>query len=284
MHLAKGSWSRRILHSVALLTILAVGLTACGGGDGGDEGKASPTAAAASEVQEYCTAVLAVETISEPDIDFDAMTPEQQQAEAKKFATQSIRPLADEIVANAPDEIKEEIDVLNNAVKEVENTGDFEVFEKPEVVKASTAAHEFDLQNCGWEKAEVTAIDYTFSGVPSSLDKGATSFEFSNNGAEHHEMAIFRKNDDTTETFDELFALPEAEAEKKVSFVAATDAMPKEEGVYTVANLKEGQYAVVCFIPVGSTPAAEKAAEEAKKEIEGPPHVTRGMKSEFTVS
>lgn len=40
---------------------------------------------------------------------------------------------------------------------------------------------------------------------------------------------------------------------------------------------------MVCFIPVGTTPEAEKAAEESGKEIEGPPHFTRGMKGEFTV-
>jgi hypothetical protein len=280
MHAGVSHWFERVLRLVAFLTLSALGLTACGGGE---EGKRSPPPAAAGEVRQYCTSVLAVETIPEPAIDFDALTPEQQAEEAKKFARESIRPLADDIVANAPEEVKNEIAVLNNAVREVENTGNFEVFDRPDVARASRTAHEFDLRNCGWEKIEVTAVNYSFGGVSNELKRGANSFELKNNATEHHEMVIFRKNDDTTETFDQLLALPEEEAEKKVTFVAANDATPGEEGVYTVANLRSGQYAMVCFIPVGSTPEAEKAAEEAKQEIQGPPHFTRGMKSEFTV-
>jgi hypothetical protein len=40
---------------------------------------------------------------------------------------------------------------------------------------------------------------------------------------------------------------------------------------------------MVCFIPVGSTPEADKAAQDAGRDVEGPPHFTRGMKAEFTV-
>jgi hypothetical protein len=280
MHEGMSHRIEMVLRLMAVLTLGALGLSACGGGE---EGKRSPSPAAAGEVRQYCTSVLAVETIPEPAIDLDALPPDQQVEEAKKFARESIRPLADDIVANAPEQVREEVAVLNNAVREMENTGNFDVFERPEVVEASKVAHEFDLENCGWERVDVTATNYAFGGVPNQLRAGATSFELANNGSEHHEMVIFRKNDDTRETFDQLLALPEEEAEKKVTFVAATDAMPREDGVYTIANLRAGQYAMVCFIPVGSTPEAEKAAEESKQEIQGPPHFTRGMKSEFTV-
>jgi uncharacterized cupredoxin-like copper-binding protein len=271
-------WSDKMLLWIALVTVLAMGLVSCR--EGREKGRQTPSAA---QVRQYCTSALAIETIPEPAIDFDALSPEQQAEEAKKFARESIRPLANNIVANAPEQVKEEIAVLNNAVREVENTGNLEAFNKPEVVQASKVAHEFDLKNCGWGKVEVTAVNYAFGGVPKELKRGATSFELTNNGTEHHEMVIFRKNDDATESFDELLALPEDQAETKVTFVAASDATPKQEGVYTVASLRPGEYAMVCFIPVGSTPEAEAAAEAAKQEIQGPPHYTRGMKSEFTI-
>jgi hypothetical protein len=270
--------SKKIQLWMALLTVLALVLVSCR--EERDKGKESPSA---GEVRQYCNSVLAIETIPEPAIDFDALTPEQQVEEVKKFARESIRPLANDIVANAPEQVKDEASVRNNAVREVENTGNLEAFDKPEVVQASKVEHEFDLKNCGWEKVEVNAVNYAFGGVPQELKRGATSFELTNNGTEHHEMVIFRKNDGTTETFDELLALPEDQAETKVTFVAAGDAMPRQEGIYTVANLRSGEYAMVCFIPVGSTPEAEAAAEAAKQEIQGPPHFTRGMKSEFTI-
>ena len=47
------------------------------------------------------------------------------------------------------------------------------------------------------------------------------SFKFTNEGAEDHELAIARKNDGVTESFDELLALPEEEAMTKVTFVTA---------------------------------------------------------------
>lgn len=272
-------WSGKMLLWTAFLTLLTLGLISCGGGR--DKDKETPSAS--GEVRQYCNSVLAMETIPQPNIDFDALTPEQQVEEARKFARESIRPLADAIVANAPEQVKDEAAVRSNAVKEVESTGNLEAFDKPEVVRASRVSHQFELRNCGWERVEVTAVNYSFGGVPGELKRGATSFEFTNNGTEHHEMVIFRKNDDTTETFDQLLALPEDEAERKVTFVAAADAMPKQEGIYTVANLRAGEYAMVCFIPVGSTPEAQTAAEAAKQEIQGPPHFTRGMKSEFTI-
>ena len=44
-----------------------------------------------------------------------------------------------------------------------------------------------------------------------------------------------------------------------------------------------GDYVVVCFIPVGSTPEAIAEAEASGVEVEGPPHFTQGMFQEFTV-
>lgn len=44
-------------------------------------------------------------------------------------------------------------------------------------------------------------------------------------------------------------------------------------GLFSVEE--PGDYVAVCFIPLGSTPDNEEA--------DGPPHLTQGMKVEFTV-
>jgi hypothetical protein len=278
--------SGRGVHRIAPLLALAMTLSACGqdaGGGGEEEAKGTPKAESAAAIQEYCSNVVALETVPEPDIDFDA-PPEQQAEETKKFARGTIRPLADEVVQTAPDAIKEETSLLSREFRKVEETGDIDAFvENPRVKQAFTTTHRYDLENCDWTRVNVTGTDYAFTGVPPELKVGINSFEFTNNGAELHEMLILQKNPGTRETFDQLLAMPQEEAMKKATPKAATFGEPREEGLYDVADLDAGQYAMVCFVPVGSTPEAAKAAEEANREVEGPPHFTRGMKIEFTV-
>lgn len=278
MHRGLATGSRAVWKSTALFLILALGLAACGGGDGDRKGKA------AGGAKEYCANKLTIETDPGPDIDFASLSLEQQREEIRKYAQSRLRPLADKVVATAPNEIKAEIGVLSNAVREMEGGADYvDAFGKPEVAAADKVVHDYDLGACGWEQVDVVAADYTFSGVSPELSTGPTSFDMTNNGAEHHELVIFRKNDDANETFDQILALPDSEAMRKVSFVAADEGMPKEEGIYAVADLKAGRYAMICFYPVGSTPEAENAARASGRPIQGDPHWKKGMKTEFTV-
>ena len=90
-------------------------------------------------------------------------------------------------------------------------------------------------------------------------------------------MVVFRKNDDITESFDEIFGMEDQDAaEALVSSVGATFAPPGGDasGLYDLTE--SGEYVVVCFMPVGSTPDAE--------ESDGPPHFTQGMMAQFSVS
>ena len=271
----------------ALLTVvvLMTGLAACGDDDDDEttaSGSGSETEeAAGGDVEKYCDAVTRIETVPEPDIDFEALSPEQQAAEAKKFTRETIRPIVDEIVAVAPEEIAADITVLDRAVKEVEETGDFEAaFEgDPAVEKASDNAHAFDLENCGWGRTDVKGLDYSFQGIPKEIDAGIHSFEFANAGKEEHMMAIIKKKEGTTETFDQLLELPEDQAEAKTEFLGETSAGPGEDE-YLIVDLTEGEYIAICFFPVGSTPEAHESGQE----VDGPPHFTRGMKAEFTVA
>lgn len=235
------------------------------GEDGGD-----------AELATYCEKVAAIETVGEPDIDFESSTPEEIAEAAKAFAAERMVPLAHEIEEVAPDEIAEEIAVLVAATEELAETGDFEAAFDEGTEEASAVTHEFDLAECGWSVVDVTATDYSFDGIAAELPAGITSFEFTNDGAEVHELVVIRKNDDTTESWDELLAMPQEQAMQKTTFAAGTFATQGEEDVYAVADLQAGEYIAVCFVPVGAT------SEEAP--ADGPPHFTQGMRSEFTVS
>ncbi|MGH2686494.1 MAG: hypothetical protein ACRDJP_13605 [Actinomycetota bacterium] len=272
----------------ALFLALALVAAACGGVDEeestgspsapaeeGEDGGEGEEASGEGDVEVYCEKTLAIETVPEPDIDFESMSEEEQAEAAKEFATAELQGLAQEIEAAAPEEISEDVAVLVGAVDEIAETGNFAAFEEPEVEAASDRVHEFDLENCGWERVDVTAVDYEFQGVPETVPAGAVSFEFANESeAEAHEFVLFRKNDGTTESVEDLLALGEEEAEKKITFAGATFAPPGDSDPL-VAELEAGDYAAVCFIPVGAT--------EENQEGTGPPHFTQGMTVEFTV-
>jgi len=272
----------RLIPAALLILVLALG--ACTNDQPqGDNGEVGDQAAA---IKEYCGNVLTIETAPQPEIDFGILTPEQQAEEFKKYATSTLRPIADKLTGSAPEEIKDEAQVFSGALAEVETSGNFEgAYNKPDVVDAFNTLHAYDLKNCGWKQVDVVATNYLFTGVPATLTAGATSFEFDNKGTEQHEMVIFRKADGETLTFDQILAIKdEAEVDKHMKLVTATEAAPGQDDRYAVADVKAGDYIMVCFVPVGSTPEAAKAAREAGKEIEGAPHFTQGMKAEFKVS
>jgi hypothetical protein len=145
---------------------------------------------------------------------------------------------------------------------------------------------------CGAGETRVTNVDYAFQGMPASLEPGRRLFRLYNTGTEVHEMIFLRKKTTTTESFDQILALGtenQEEAEEKVDEAGALFGFPATAGGPQAADpsvfldLTPGQYAIVCFIPVGLTPQAAEAAEETGQEPQGPPHFTRGMKTEFTV-
>jgi hypothetical protein len=266
--------------------VLTAGLTACGDDDdpavdsatddteadagGGDDGGGGE-----GDLATYCDKTFEIETLGEPEVDFETASEEEVTAAVKEFAA-TMQPIAADIEANAPEEIEEDIALLVAAVDELAETGDFETAFDADVEAAGNRTHAFDVESCGWNVVDVTATNYKFEGIPDTLDAGPASFELSNEGTELHEVIVLRKKDDTTESFDELLALPQEEAEQKVDFKGAAFGAPGEEGIYAVVDLTPGEYMAICFIPVGSV--------DEETPAQGPPHFTQGMKQEFSVS
>ena len=149
----------------------------------------------------------------------------------------------------------------------------------------------------------VTAQDYHFEGLPSSVPAG-TSLTLTNAGHEVHELLVVRKNDGVTESFDELLALPQEEALQKVTVTGILFAAPGESAAMgmdatgapspmtAITVAQEGEYLAICFIPQGTTEmpdfsaqaAPPSGAPAASAAPQGPPHFLLGMKQEFTVT
>lgn len=189
--------------------------------------------------------------------------------------------LLDTLDASAPSQVAGAVGTMTTAARAVLESGDFALFESDEFGAANDSVDEYMVEECGYETVSVTARDYAFEGAPDALDAGVVAIEFGNDGSEFHEIAILKKNDGVTESFDELLQLPEDEAMAKVTMVGIEFAEPGGSGT-TFADLSAGEYAFVCFIPVGATPENLPALESGEF-AGGPPHFTQGMIAEFTV-
>jgi len=240
----------------ALAAVLVLGLAACGDDDGGDDaspeagGATTTTAAAASEACDATVALgatLAEAPEGEPSPEF---------IESLNADLDAIIASGDEAFAGPAQEIKDA--VAAGAPDEEAIFGTYS--------EMAQAVHE----GCGYESADVTAVDYAFEGLPETLPAGPVSFALTNEGTEEHEMIVVRRNDGETRPVEELLELPEAEVEGVVTFTGATFAPPGDTG-YLAADLEAGGYVAVCFIPVGGAD-------------DGPPHFTEGMVAEFEVS
>lgn len=274
---------RRPSLRTAVAALAVATLVAAGCGDDDDTADADPTdeadgsgTAGGSGDEAYCAATLAVETAPEPEIDFPTATEEEIAAGMQDWADQTLRPLVDDVVAVTPDEIREDIEVMTAAVDQVA-AGDPSAFDVPDVVAASNRVHAYDLDTCGWTSQAVEATEYSFADIPDEMAAGTTSFEFSNEGHEVHELILVRRNDGVTETAEELLALPEDEAMAKVTMLGAPAFAPPGSSDYKVVDLEPGDYIAVCFIPMGMTGVDGPPPD-------GPPHFTQGMVAEFTVA
>lgn len=260
-------------YPTIFMILITLGLASCRDED-----------AAKADLKSYCKNVLAIETIDRPLMKgFEDLRPERQATEAKRFVGEKLRPLASKILEVAPTQIQPEVKVLREALMEIETTGNFKVLGKPEVAQAAKGAHAFDLKNCRWSKVSVAAQNYAFRGVPASLKAGPTNFELKNNSIERHEMLIFKRSEGVAKSFDDLLELSKQEAEEALTFVGSDDASAGGGSGYLIAKLTPGKYAMVCMVPVGSTREALKAAAASERDLVGPPHLARGMKTEFTV-
>lgn len=277
-------YRQRLWKGLAGLAVVSLLVAGCGDDDDADQDTSVAAAGAGrasgpqdDDLADYCEASLAVESAPPPDVDFETASPDEMAEGMRTYATETMTPLAEAVVAVTPDEIGDEIDVLSSAVDEMASSGDGTIFDRPDVVAASDAVHVFDLDNCGWTPVDVTAADYSFDGIDSELAAGVTSFELTNDGAEMHELLLLRKNDGVTQGAEQLLELPEEEAMELVTPVGEPAFAEPGDSGYIVADLTAGDYIAVCFIPTGTTGDSEAPAE-------GPPHAMHGMFTEFTVS
>lgn len=253
----------KILRLLALCMAVLLTAAACGGEDGDDTAAATPgaeeTTAQSNDV--FCESVVAAET--------------QVLAASSGGDPSGIEDLLVTVEENTPPELEEQMAVVAATVREALEAQDDRPFQSEEFSRREEEVDLWVADNCGYERVDVTAVDYAFEGVPETLPAGITTFAFSNEGEELHEMIMVRYKDPSL-TLDELLEVSDPMGEDLVDFLGASFGPPGASDTES-KELTPGKYALLCFVPVGST--SPKAARNA----DGPPHLKRGMSAEFTV-
>jgi hypothetical protein len=190
--------------------------------------------------------------------------------------------IVEDLEASMPDEVADETDFVIEQTTELVQGTPGDAGPSPEYLESLNDVHGWMAENCSWPTVAVTATDYAFSGLPSQAEAGKTVLSLTNEGEDVHEMSLMRINDDVTESVEELMALPEDEVMGKITPVGGPFAVPGEVG-FSAVELTPGRYAVVCFIPQGTT--ADNMEEMQTSEAPGgTPHAMLGMIGEFEVS
>jgi hypothetical protein len=294
----------RVLAVLAAVTLL---VAACGDDDGatttaGDESEADSDAASAPEadLSTFCDAYLeAFDVVSEAigggeteehehggEDGGTTTTTAAGRAQATSTtapggqSTEHLEEMLGEVEASAPEEIAEDLQVTDDAIREAAASGDTSGLETDEVREANDNLNQFTAENCADTTLDVTATDYAFEGIPDEVAAGRIGFTFDNQGQEVHELVLLRFDDGVNTSVEDLVPHleegPEGlEGEATLIDAVSVVAEPGEQGA-ALAELEPGRYGVVCLIPVGTLSADEAGSGHA--------HAEEGMVAEFTVT
>ena len=259
----KALMNRGMTRLILLALVFALLAAACGGDDGSTDSDdpQEPAAQAEGDLDAFCTSVVDAESaiVAGPQAG-TAANPEA---------------LIEEARTTAPPEIKDSVDVLADTASQALESQDGGLFESDEFRKVDEEVDRFVLENCGFEVAQVHAVDYQFHGLGRRLPAGYVSFDFANGGKEIHELAVLQINEPGV-TAEELLKMPQEEASKLATYLGGSFAPPGETDAQTI-ELRPGEYAIVCFLPKGAT------SLEDLQTAKGKPHALLGMFHGLTV-
>jgi uncharacterized cupredoxin-like copper-binding protein len=266
-------------RGAVLLLTLALILAACNGGDtaapedgAADDGQGEEVAAGDDT---FCDRAMAVGSPGFPEIDWENATEEEMATAQREFAEERLRPIVVDLRDSAPETLQGDVDTLERILDDAAEDGDLEPFFVGEGAEASERITLEAADRCGWQTVEVPMVDFAYEDVPESLEAGPVVFSAPNEGVEAHELVLLRRADDAEESWEEILAMEDDEAMQRAEFVTVAFA-PAGESSSAVAELREGEYAMICAIPVGTDATGEVDGD-------GPPHFEAGMIATFTV-
>jgi hypothetical protein len=165
--------------------------------------------------------------------------------------------------------------------------GDESATSTPAFMDAYAQVSTWAFDNCEFDATiDVAAVDWAFGGIPLQVPAGEVAFRLTNLGTEYHEMNILRRLDSATQPWEEIapgVMAGEESAMEQVEFVGHAWSPNGDTTGFAFVNLEPGEYAAICFIPIGSK---QDMTEEEVFSRAGPgydAHWQHGMLQEFTV-
>ena len=272
----RGSWCARTIAFAAVATI-AVG--ACGGDDDSNADATATTSAADAHPTSFCGAF--------DDVNQALAGVENDRSDDPTTAVNTAKAALDAADEAAPSPIKDAVATMTATGRDqIGGSADQDDHSGPplppaEFFTASAEVGAWVAGNCKFGEMHVAATENAFSGVPATAPAGPTLIRLTNNGAEYHEIVLFRVAAGEMRSAQALVALPEDQFAAALQQAGgSTLAAPGTEGVNSV-DLAAGRYVAACFIPVGSTPAAFAGGQI---DPNAPTHAVQGMVAEFQVS
>lgn len=239
---------RRIAAGLAL-TLAVAGVAACGDDD---DDAGAPSAEATTVTPAACDAFTALSGALAGD-------------------PSGIGGLADTFQRTAPSGLAAQITTVADAYRSMGAGGDPSAFGETAYTQAAGSVAAAYFAGCDLsQQLTVDGVDYAFEGIPAQVDAGRVGLRFTNK-TEHdepHELVLFKRNEGTTETVEQLLALPQEESMAKLSMAAVAFADRPGAQSVSMVDLEAGRYIAVCFLPVGGGE-------------DGPPHAMSGMVAEF---
>jgi hypothetical protein len=180
--------------------------------------------------------------------------------------------------STAPPEIAADVQSIAGIIRSAAQNNQ-DPTENPTFEQNLAVIDQYRYNSCGYQQIQVTGTEYEFQGLPRTLPAGKVAIQFTDNGAELHELQVFRvKGKDSVK---KIVGLSEKEQRKKGEEVGGTFAAQGQTSYAFVDMTKPGRYGVVCHLPVGST--SEEAIEEAGEAHDAKSHAQEGMYATITV-
>jgi len=260
---------------VALL-LLAVVTSACGGAGTSPAPPDAPAGQALpADKAAFCTAAVDLARVVSdgPDVGNPPGAPEDVAAAFDEYAARLEPPLT-AMEQSVPPALQQDIATIARQARYAVATNDEAPLNTPEYDTAASRLRAFMITECRFEQVRVTAVEYRFEGIPPALPAGTVAFTMSNQGAEPHELDVYRINEGVPQPFPELALLPDDRREIVLTSVGEISANPGGADTEFM-TLIPGRYGVACPVPQGTTTTADGT---------GPPHAALGMVAEFTVN
>lgn len=270
--------SRKLFPTAVIAVVLLVTVGACSSGNEQKAGAEGP------DLDGYCSVIQEIQSASPPA---SADTEEEARAIMKEFAAEEMKPLAEEALdalEGADEQVLDAAQVFYGTLISLADEGDYSLLDRPEHLEASGTVHAFDVERCDWNQVKITLDEYAYTGMPAELEAGVTSLDFDNIGSEVHEATLFAVDESATRTVKELLDLgPESPvAAQFLELIGHLEIRP--DGTpddYGIQDFAPGRYAMICYLPVGSTP---ERIDDPNFSPEGTDrHYSRGEIAEFTV-